>query len=397
MFGGIGSITRSDFKENGDMKIQLFKPKYRIEECLKEIRECLEIGWTGLGFKTVNFEEAWKQYTGLKNAHYLNSSTIGLDMAVEICKMEYGWNDDDEIITTPITFVSTNHAILRNKMRPIFADVDNSLNLNPQDVRRKITKHKTKAVMFVGLGGNTKNLREIEDICTEYNLKLILDAAHMAGTHHIDGTLPGKDAEVIVYSFQAVKNCPTSDSGMICFKEKKLDGIVRKMSWLGIDKDTYARSVNKDSVYKWKYDVEYIGHKAHGNSVTASLGLVGLKYLDEDNAYRRKLAQIYDEEFKNDNGNIKLITIDKNCIPSRHLYQILVPNRDDLILKLNENGIYPGVHYRDNTEYRMYSYAKGTCPYAKYVSEHVLSLPLHLDVTQEDVIKIAKIVKDNLK
>ena len=375
------------------MKIQLFKPKYRVEECLKEIQECLEIGWTGLGFKTVKFEEAWKEYTGLENAHYLNSSTVGLDMAVEILKMEYGWKDNDEIITTPITFISTNHAILRNKMKPIFADIDNSLNLNPEDVRKKIT-NKTKAIMFVGLGGNTQNLKEIENICTEYNLKLILDAAHMAGTRYIDGTLPGKDAEVIIYSFQAVKNCPTGDSGMICFKEKKLDEIVRKMSWLGINKDTYARSINKDGAYKWKYDVEYVGHKAHGNSIMASLGLVSLKYLDEDNAYRRKLAQIYDEEFEN-NKNIQLITIDKDCFSSRHLYQILVLDRENLILKLNENKIYPGVHYRDNTEYRMYSYAKGTCPYANYVSEHILSLPLHLDVKEEDVRRIAQIVKSS--
>lgn len=376
------------------MKIQLFKPKYRVEECLKEIQECLEIGWTGLGFKTVKFEEAWKQYTGLKHAHYLNSSTVGLDMAVEILKMEYGWQDNDEIITTPITFISTNHAILRNKMKPIFADVDDSLNLDPADVKKKISA-KTRAIMFVGLGGNTANLKEIETICKEHHLKLILDAAHMAGTRYTDGTLPGTEAEVIVYSFQAVKNCPTGDSGMICFKDKKLDDIVRKLSWLGINKDTYARSVNKDGAYKWKYDVEYVGYKAHGNSVMASLGLVSLKYLDEDNAYRRKLAAIYDEEF-NTCDKIQLVRIGQDCVSSRHLYQILVPNREALILKLNENEVYPGVHYLDNTEYRMYSYAKNTCPHAKYVSEHVLSLPLHLDVTPEDARRIAQIVKQNL-
>ena len=214
----------------------------------------------------------------------------------------------------------------------------------------------------------------------------------MAGTRYIDGTLPGKEnADVIIYSFQAVKNLPTGDSGMICFKEKKLDEIVRKMSWLGINKDTYARSINKDGAYKWKYDVEYTGYKAHGNSIMASLGLVSLKYLDEDNAYRRNLAEIYDNEFKNFK-NIKLIDIDENCISSRHLYQILIPNREDVILKLNEHGIYPGVHYRDNTEYRMYSYAKNTCPYAKYVSDNVLSLPLHLDIQEEDAKRIAKII-----
>lgn len=372
-------------------KIQLFRPKYRVEECLNEIKECLEIGWTGLGFKTVKFEEAWKQYTGLEHAHYLNSSTVGLDMAVEILKMQNNWADGDEIITTPITFISTNHAIHRNKMKAIFADIDNSLNLNPADVRKKISP-KTKAIMFVGLGGNTANLKEIESICKEHNLKLILDAAHMAGTRYLDGSLPGKEnADVIVYSFQAVKNCPTGDSGMICFKEKNLDDIVRKMSWLGINKDTYARTVNKDGAYKWKYDVEYTGYKAHGNSVMASLGLVSLKYLDEDNAYRRRLAEVYDSEFK-DCKNIKLIDIDKNCISSRHLYQILIDNREEMIQKLNENGVFPGVHYRDNTEYKMYSYAKNTCPYAKYVSDNVLSLPLHLDITEKDVKDICEIV-----
>ncbi len=376
-------------------KIQLFKPKYRTEECLEAIKECLDIGWTGLGFKTVEFEEAWKKYTGLENAHYLNSSTIGLDMAVEILKMENNWADNDEIITTPITFISTNHAIYRNKLKAVFADVDDSLNLDPTDVRKKITD-KTRAIMFVGLGGNTANLKEIEKICKDNNLKLILDAAHMAGTRYLDGTLPGKDnADVIVYSFQAVKNLPTADSGMICFKDKKLDEIVRKLSWLGINKDTYARSINSNGAYKWKYDVEYCGYKGHGNSIMASLGLVGLKYLDKDNEYRRTLASIYDSEFKNCE-NIKLVSIDKNCVSSRHLYQILVKNREELILKLNENDIYPGVHYRDNTEYKMYSYAKDTCPYAREVSETVLSLPLHLDVTEDDAKQIAQIVLSNV-
>ena len=77
-------------KEIKIMGIQLFKAKYEVDECLAEIRECLEVGWTGMGFKTVKFEEAWKGYTGLPFAHYLNSSTIGLYMAVNILKEQYG-------------------------------------------------------------------------------------------------------------------------------------------------------------------------------------------------------------------------------------------------------------------------------------------------------------------
>lgn len=161
--------------------IQLFKAKYEVDECLSEIRECLEAGWTGLGFKTVKFEEAWRDYTGLPFAHYTNSSTIGLYLAVDILKEEYGWTDGDEIITTPITFISTNHAILKSHMKAVFADVDDTLCLNPESVRERITD-KTRAVMYVGLGGNMGNYYEIVKICERNKLKLILDAAHMAGT-----------------------------------------------------------------------------------------------------------------------------------------------------------------------------------------------------------------------
>lgn len=376
-----------------DKNIPLFVPTFRTEECLEEIRECLNKGWTGLGFKTVQLEEKWKEYTGLPHAHFLNSATVGLDMAVNILKEENGWQDGDEIISTPMTFVSTNHAILYNNLKVVFADVDEYLCLNPQSVLERITP-KTRAVLFVGLGGNVGQLEEIEKICQEKGLALILDAAHMSGTRY-KGELPGKKADVIIYSYQAVKNMPTGDSGMICFKDTKLDEIARKKAWLGINKDTFARTAGSGA-YKWKYDVEYLGHKNHGNSIMASIGLVSLKYLDRDNAYRRQLAKWYDEEFAGCD-KVTTIPITPDCESSRHLYQILIENRDELLLALNECGIYPGVHYRDNTEYKMYAYGKGTCPNSLYTSEHTLSLPMHMQLTKEDVKYVADMVKKYVK
>lgn len=374
--------------------IPLFVPKFRVDECLNEIKECLEKGWTGLGYKTIELEEKWKEYTGLAHAHYLNSATVGLDMAVEILKNENGWKDDDEIISTPITFVSTNHAILHNNMKAVFADVDEFLCLDPKSVKERITP-KTKAVIFVGLGGNTGNLKKIEKICKENNLALILDAAHMSGTRYMDGNPPGKGADVIVYSFQAVKNMPTGDSGMICFKNQKHDEIVRKKAWLGINKDTYTRTAGKGA-YKWKYDVEYVGYKNHGNSIMASIGLVSLKYLDIDNAYRRQIARWYDQGLEG-LDNVKIVPMAKDCESSRHLYQILIDNRDELLLALNECGIYPGVHYIDNTDYKMYSYASGTCPNAAYASKHTLSLPMHMNLTKKDIKYITDMIKKHIK
>jgi dTDP-4-amino-4,6-dideoxygalactose transaminase len=369
------------------MSIQLFVPTFSIDECLAEIRECLEKGWTGFGYKTLEFEKAWRDYTSLPYAHFLNSATSGLHLALNIFKEMDEWKDGDEVITTPITFVSTNHAILYEKLKPVFADVDEHLCLDPDDVERKITQ-KTRAVMYVGMGGNTGHLERLQDLCRTRGLRLIIDAAHMAGTR-LNGRTPC--ADVSVYSFQAVKPLPTADSGMICFAEKKFDEISRKKSWLGINKDTYSR-MSDQSTYRWMYDVEYLGFKYHGNSIMAALGLVQLRHLESDNTYRRQISGWYDEDFSNDN-RINIIPTASNCESARHLYQIHVSNRDEMILTLNKSEIYPGVHYRDNREYKMFRQERDTCPNAKRMSRRIISLPLHMRLTRKDVDFIADCVR----
>tara|TARA_R110000823_G_scaffold82039_2_gene186228 strand:+ start:323 stop:1480 length:1158 start_codon:yes stop_codon:yes gene_type:complete len=384
------------------MAIQVFKPKYRIKEVLKEIEECLEIGWTGLGFKTEQLEAAWKSYTFFDHAHFVASNTVGLQIALKVLKDANKWKDNDEVITTPLTFVSSNHAILYNKLTPVFADVDDQLCLDVKSIKSKITK-KTKAVMYVGIGGNIGQYKEVKELCEERGLKLILDAAHMAGTQ-VDrifmgvaqtSSQVGWDSDVCVFSFQSVKNMPTADSGMICFNNKDYDVLARKLSWLGIDKDTYNRTNSKGS-YKWDYDVIDLGFKAHGNSIMASMGLVALKYLNEDNEKRREICNSYDEGFNSDKL-IKPIPHNSDCISSRHLYQIRVANRNDVMEYLNANDIFPGVHYKDNTEYQLYSNAKGTCPNAYKLSEEIISLPLHMFLTEDDIAKVIKVVKKAVK
>ncbi|GJD35135.1 DegT/DnrJ/EryC1/StrS family aminotransferase [Methylobacterium aerolatum] len=371
-------------KENNN--IQLFAPTYRIDECLAEIRQCLEVGWTGLGFKTIDFENAWKNYTGLPHAHYLNSASAGLHLAIRLLKKKHGWADGDEVISTPLTFVSTNHAILYENLSIAFADVDETGCLDPASIEERIGP-KTRAVMFVGLGGNTGQFRKVEEICRRNNICLILDAAHMAGTR-LEGRIPGAEADAVVYSFQAVKNLATADSGMLCFRDEELDRLARQQSWLGIDKDTFSRTLSSGS-YKWYYDVPELGFKFHGNSILAAIGLVQLKYLDIDNAYRRQICIWYDEMLKNIR-QLKRVPIAEGCESSRHLYQIRVKNRDEVLLALNNAGIFPGVHYRDNTEFTMYSHNVLPCPQARAFSNEVISLPLHLRMTRADVERIGE-------
>jgi len=370
--------------------IHLFAPIFRVEECLAEVRECLERGWTGIGFKTLQFEEAWREYTRLPHAHFLNSGTSGLHLAVKLFKESESWQAGDEIITSPITFVSTNHVILYEGLKPVFADVDETLCLDPASVAERINE-RTKAVCFVGIGGNIGRYSQVLELCRKHGLRMILDSAHMAGTW-IGERHAGWDADVAVFSFHAVKNVPTADSGMICFAEPQLDIAVRKWSWMGISKDIYTRMTSSDTL-RWKYDVEHVGFKYHGNSIMAALGLVGLKYLDQDNAYRRQVAEWYDEELK-DCPQITRIPMSSGCLPSRHLYEVLLDHRDEVILGLNDRHIYPGVHYLENTCYKMFSYAQGTCPRASAASDRLLSLPMHLHLDRADVRRVAEALKE---
>jgi len=387
-------------------KIQVLKPKYRTKEILKEIQECLDTSWTGMGGKAIEFEEEWKVYTDLPHAHFLQSATAGLHLALKVFKEKYGWEDGDEIITTPLTFVSTNHAIMYENLKPVFADVDDSLCLDPDSVLSNITD-KTRAVMFVGIGGNIGQYDKIREICNLQNIPLILDAAHLAGTETtrvypqyqaMKQSQVGWDADVSVFSFQAVKNLPTADSGMVCFRDEEDDKKARRLSWLGIDKSTYDR-YNKGT-YNWKYDVPDVGYKYHGNALMGAIGLVQLKYLSEDNQYRNLLSETYDYYF--DLLGLETIQEVKNTlvegVHSRHLYPIRIKKglRDFVMEELSKRDIYCGVHYLDNTQYPMYNYAHGTCKNAHQISSELISLPLHLHMSNSDVRRVVEEIADIL-
>ena len=220
-----------------------------------------------------------------------------------------------------------------------------------------------------------------------------MGAAHMSGTR-VNGVFPGTwdGVDVTVYSYQAVKNLPTGDSGMICFADAQLDAECRMVSWMGINKDTYSRTSN-EGTYKWNYGVDYLGYKYNGNAIMAAIALAQLPYLDEENAYRRKLAAIYDKTFEK-NPKIQIVGTPYREECAYHIYELIVPDREGLLSELAKNDIYGGVHYRDNTEFSMYRYAQGSCPRAHKVTQHLITMPLHLYLTESDVLRIAEIVNN---
>jgi dTDP-4-amino-4,6-dideoxygalactose transaminase len=392
--------------------INLFEPIFAVEECLAALEPVLRSGWTAPGDLTLEFEKAWCAYTGLPHAHFVSSATAGLHLALHVLTKtgerglrptSLGPTRQTEVVTTPLTFVSTNHVILHEGLMPRFADVDSSLCLAPDSVGQRITDE-TAAAIFVGIGGNTGRLLEVAELCKSRGVPLILDAAHMAGTRwnqqankSVAGRHVGSEADAAVFSFQSVKNLPTGDGGMVCFRNAEDDRLARQLSWLGIDRNTHARSVGPANTYRWRYDVPHVGWKYQGNAIAAALGMVGLRHLDAHNAYRRQLARLYDELLPELSG-FHRVEPAFSCESSRHLYQVCVPDRDRVIHELNWRDIYPGVHYVDNRRYPMYAFLheEDACPNAEQASDELLSLPLHCRMTHGDVVHVANALREIL-
>lgn len=363
--------------------VSLFSSVFDVDGCLRGIEECLRKGWTGAGEKTDELERLWGEYTGYPYSVFLNSATAGLKLAFQSLKELCGWCDGDEVVTTPLTFVSTNHAILEAGLKPVFADVNDTLCLDVQSVLDHITS-RTRAVAFVGIGGNTGDLEEVSHICREKGLKLVLDAAHMSGTKIKGETLGtlAHLADISVYSFHSTKVLPTADGGMLCCHDGRVERKSRRKAWMGMDKKRTPWS--DDNTQRWYYDVTELGGSYVGNDIIAAIALAQLRHLDAEIQIRHRIADRYRSGLE-ECGKIKFIRVPENCHSAQWLFQIVVPQRDRLMEFLETKGIFAGLHYLDNTQYKLYSYARGTCPNAEYYSGHIVSLPLHLRLSEEDI------------
>ena len=360
--------------------IQLFRPKFRTNEIFELVGECFERGWTGQGFLSNEFEEKFSEYLQLENILFLNSASSAIHLALETLKHSRKWNAEAEVISTPLTFVSTNHAIEWAKLNTVLVDIDQNLCMDPEKLVQGITVN-TKAVIFVAMGGNIGQFTRIQEICREHNLALIVDAAHATGSKS-NGVHLGTGADAVCYSFQAVKNLPTADSGALHLKDRKDYELARKLSWLGISTSTFDRT-SKNS-YQWRYEVNEIGFKYNGNAVMGAMALVGLRYLDRDNEARRKIAETYSSELENCKG-IQVIPHVNKFETSRHLFQIYVTQRDKLATIFSEAEVGFGVHYISNTEYPAYNKFKASTPKATEFSNGILSLPLHLFLKETEI------------
>jgi dTDP-4-amino-4,6-dideoxygalactose transaminase len=370
--------------------LQLFRPKYEVEECLSALREVLESGWTGTGPQCKKFEDTWCQFIGVKYAHFMNSATAALHVAIRLLDLPKG----SKILTTPLTFVSTNGVILYEGHEPVFVDInDEDLSLDSEDFLDKANSFKTKAGIWVHYAGNVSTHFDQAMKGLAGDLTLIEDCAHAAGGYYEDGSRIGSRKDTLsCFSFQAVKNLPTFDSGMLCIPFEGMIERTKRLAWLGIDKDTFTRTnTAQNEIYKWKYDVPELGWKYNGNDISAAIANTQFKYLDRDNQYRKQIYKWYQECFK---GQDKVALVPHLSGSAHHLVVIRVANRDEVITALKSNQIAPGVHYLPNYEFPVFRsfYTAGQCPNAERISKEIVSLPNHLMVTQNDVQRICEIV-----
>jgi perosamine synthetase len=366
--------------------IPVFRP-FHGEEEIEAVAEVIRSGWWGQGPKTAEFERKFAEFVGSPLAVSVNSATAALHLALLIANVEGG-----EVITSSLTFVSTNHAILYNDATPVFADVEpDTLNLDPDDIERKITP-KTRAILPVHYGGHPADMKRIQEIAAAHNLIVIEDAAHAAGSLY-QGKPVGSISPMTCFSFHPVKNLATGDGGMVTLANEEWDARLRRLRWVGINKDTWVRSRDKDaSQYAWEYDVEEIGFKCHSNDINSAIALVQLARLPQTNARRRDICALYNEGLA-DLEWLQLPVERADVFSARHNYVVRLDRRDDLAVWLRQHGIATGMHYIPNHLHAVYRPYATPLPVVEREWTRLLTLPLFPALTDDDVAYIIDVIR----
>jgi perosamine synthetase len=285
-----------------------------------------------------------------------------------------------------MTFVSTNEAILYQRARPVFADVEPlTLNMDLGKAERLVSP-RTRAIVAVHYGGNPLRMEELYAFAQRHRLAVVEDAAHACGASY-QGRRIGSFG-LTCFSFHAVKNLPTGDGGMVTTDDDATADQLRRLRWMGISKSTFSRSASGG--YSWEYDVTEAGYKYHMNDIAAAIGLAHLKHVDEWNARRREIAARYREGLREPGPElVQFVEDTPGAVTAQHLCVVRVPDRDAVVDELKANGISAGVHYKPNHLYPLFAGARrGDVSAAEGAYREILSLPLHLLLSEADVERV---------
>lgn len=350
-----------------------------LEEYTEEIKELWESHWlTNMGVKHKELQERLKVYLNAENIELLTNGHMALELTLQAMNLQ------GEVITTPFTFASTTHAIVRNGLKPVFCDIDpNTYTIDVSKIERLITD-RTCAIMPVHVYGNICDVEEIERIARKYELKVIYDAAHSFGETY-KGESVANFGDASCFSFHATKVFNTIEGGAVCFKDSNLGKAIYELKNFGIHGPE---------------EVSAVGANAKMNEFCAAMGICNLRHIEEELAKRKLVAERYRNWLENVDG-IVLNTWQPEVKTNYAYFPVLFEerafgsSREEVFNALAANGIGARKYFYPLTN-------TFSCFHGKYdvmdtsvalhISKRILTLPLYADLLLEDVDRICEII-----
>ncbi len=350
-----------------------------LEEYMEEISSMWNSHWmTNMGPKHRQFQAELCKYLGVDNIDLLTNGHMALELTLQAMNLQ------GEVITTPFTFASTTHAIIRNGLEPVFCDIDPETYCIDASKIEKLITDRTCAIMPVHVYGNICNIEEIERLAHKYELKVIYDAAHAFGETY-KGKGIGSFGDASIFSFHATKVFNSVEGGAVCFRDKQLGEKLYELKNFGIHGPE---------------EVLAVGANAKMNEFCAAMGICNLRHVDKEISKRRKIVDRYRERLDGIEG-IRLNTAQKDVNYNCAYFPVIFEekqfgaSRAEVFDRLAENGITTRKYFYPLTNtYECFhgKYDVTRTPVALHISKRVLTLPLYADLSMDDVNRICDIV-----
>ena len=350
-----------------------------MEEYIEEIRSIWDSHWlTNMGEKHKALQAELQKYMGVPAVELLTNGHMALELSLQAMNLQ------GEVITTPFTFASTTHAIVRNGLEPVFCDIDpETYTMDVTQIERLITD-RTCAILPVHVYGNVCNIEEIERIAHKYGLKVLYDAAHTFGETY-KGQGIGNFGDASCFSFHATKVFNTIEGGAVCYRDPDMGRRLYELKNFGIHGPE---------------EVDAVGANAKMNEFCAAMGLCNLRHVDEEIAKRRAVVERYREHLEGVDG--LRLNVQQPEVRSNYAYFPVVfdenlfgASRNEVMDALAQNGIGARKYFYPLTntfECFHGKYDVDATPVALHVAKRVLTLPLYAGLSMEDVDRICKIV-----
>jgi len=367
------------------------------EEDIQAVVEVLRSDWLTTGPKVEEFEQAFAQYVGIKEAVAVSSGTAALHAAM----YALGIGPGDEVIVPAMTFAATANCVVFQGGAPIFVDVNsNSLLIEPEQVESKINS-RTRAIIAVDYTGQPADYDQLRTITDKYGILLVADACHSLGARYKDRKV-GTLADLNIFSFHPVKHMTTAEGGMITTEDSDLAQKMRVFRNHGITSDHHQR----EALGSWFYEMMDLGFNYRLTDMQCALGINQLRKLPDFLKRRREIAAQYHEFFAG-LKEIEPLEVREDAIHAYHLYVIKISfsgtknQRKRFFQKMREKGVGVNVHYIPvhlHPFYRKrFNTGPGLCPVAETEFEHILSLPIYPKMSDADMQRVISAVNGTVK